>query len=103
MASLALETTLEPIQASPKNDVNVAEIEKQETSSSTASIEESTTTDVKQAEDDWFYPHPTDFKLSEVPIDKVRELKVAVIGAGISGISRADQRRVDRCILIDGI
>ena len=29
-------------------------------------------------EDEWVYPHPTDFKLTDAPIDKVRELKVAV-------------------------
>ena len=38
-------------------------------------------------QDEWIYPHPTEFKLTEKPIDEVRELKVAVIGAGISGIT----------------
>ena len=35
--------------------------------------------------EDWVYPHPTDFKLTEAPIDEVRQLKVAVIGAGLTG------------------
>ena len=35
--------------------------------------------------EDWVYPHPTDFKLTEAPIDEVRELKVAVIGSGLTG------------------
>lgn len=26
--------------------------------------------------DEWVYPHPTDFKISEHPIDEVRSLKV---------------------------
>jgi hypothetical protein len=38
-------------------------------------------------QDEWIYPHPTDFKLTEKPIDEIRELNVAVIGAGISGIT----------------
>ncbi|KAK5701642.1 hypothetical protein LTR97_004460 [Elasticomyces elasticus] len=37
----------------------------------------------------WIYPHPTDFTISEHPIDEVRELKVAVIGGGLSGITAA--------------
>jgi len=28
------------------------------------------------SEDDWVYPYPTDFKLSEHPIDDIRKLKV---------------------------
>jgi hypothetical protein len=27
-------------------------------------------------DDDWVYPHPTDFKIQEKPIDEVRRLKV---------------------------
>jgi hypothetical protein len=38
-------------------------------------------------EEEWVYPHPTDFTLTEAPIDEPRELKVAVIGAGITGIT----------------
>ncbi|KAK4497848.1 hypothetical protein PRZ48_010503 [Zasmidium cellare] len=38
-------------------------------------------------DDDWVYPHPTDFKISEHPIDEVKTLKVAVIGAGLAGIT----------------
>lgn len=33
------------------------------------------------------YPYPTDFKIRERPIDYHRELKVAVIGGGLSGIT----------------
>ncbi|KAI5194210.1 FAD/NAD(P)-binding domain-containing protein [Aureobasidium subglaciale] len=39
------------------------------------------------SEEDWTYPYPTDFKLDEHPIDDVRELKVAVIGAGLAGVT----------------
>ena len=46
-----------------------------------------TSNTVSTEEDDWVYPHPTDFKLTEAPIDEIRELKVAVIGAGITGIT----------------
>ena len=38
-------------------------------------------------EEEWVYPHPTDFKLTDAPIDEVRELKVAIIGGGITGIT----------------
>ena len=34
-----------------------------------------------------YYPHPTSFKLSEHSIDEIRPLRVAVVGAGLSGIS----------------
>ena len=34
-----------------------------------------------------YYPHPTSFKLSDHPIDNYRELRVAIVGAGLSGIS----------------
>ena len=34
-----------------------------------------------------YYPHPTSFKIGEHPIDNYRELRVAVVGAGLSGIS----------------
>jgi hypothetical protein len=33
------------------------------------------------------YPYPTDFKIRERPVDYHRELKVAVIGGGLSGIT----------------
>jgi len=33
------------------------------------------------------YPYPTDFKIREHPVDHHRELKVAVIGGGLSGIT----------------
>ncbi|KAK5120787.1 hypothetical protein LTR85_005853 [Meristemomyces frigidus] len=42
---------------------------------------------VATPDDDVYYPHPTDFKLSEHPIDEVRELKVAIVGGGLSGIT----------------
>lgn len=31
-------------------------------------------------DDDWVYPHPTDFKISEHPIDEVKTLKVCSLG-----------------------
>jgi hypothetical protein len=37
--------------------------------------------------EEWIYPHPTSFKLGEHPIDEVRPLRVAVIGAGLSGVT----------------
>ena len=60
-------------------------IEIESDSSNTWDSNTSNTTPSSQEE--WVYPHPTDFKLTEKPIDEVRELKVAVIGAGISGIT----------------
>ncbi|KAF2718735.1 putative flavin-binding monooxygenase [Polychaeton citri CBS 116435] len=39
--------------------------------------------------DQWVYPYPTNFQISEHPIDKARELKVAVIGAGLAGVLAA--------------
>lgn len=33
------------------------------------------------------YPYPTDFKIRERPVDYHRELKVAVVGGGLSGIT----------------
>ncbi|KAF2478854.1 hypothetical protein BDY17DRAFT_305945 [Neohortaea acidophila] len=34
-----------------------------------------------------FYPYPTTLELEDKPIDEIRQLKVAVIGAGLSGIT----------------
>lgn len=34
-----------------------------------------------------FYPYPTTLELEDRPIDEIRQLKVAVIGAGLSGIT----------------
>lgn len=81
MASLELDDTLAilPEDAGTKKHVTVTEVENDSTSSSTP------TTDIQ--DDDWVYPWPTDFKLTEKPIDEIRELKVAVIGAGLSGIT----------------
>lgn len=58
-----------------------------ESSSSTASDNTWDSNTTPSSHDEWVYSHATDFKLSEQPIDEVRELKVAVIGAGISGIT----------------
>lgn len=82
MASIALEATLDPDPIPSNSEISVAEFEKYQSSSSLASSENLVTTAV---EDDWVYPHPTDFTLTERPIDAVRELKVAVIGAGLTG------------------
>lgn len=38
-------------------------------------------------EEEWKYPWPTDFKLSEHYIDDIPTLKVCVIGAGLAGIT----------------
>ena len=51
-----------------------------------ASASSSTGGDVT-VDDEVFYPHPTDFKIGEHPIDEIRQLKVAVIGGGLSGIT----------------
>lgn len=39
------------------------------------------------SEEDWVYPWPTDFQISEHYIDDVAALKVCVIGAGLAGIT----------------
>ena len=40
----------------------------------------SSSTDKKgPSTEDWVYPHPTDFKISEHPIDEVRKLRVWTI------------------------
>lgn len=81
MASLELDDTLAipPADAGTKKDVYVTEIENDSTNSSSPIAEDQ--------DSDWIYPHPTDFKLTEAPIDEIRELKVAVIGAGLTGIT----------------
>lgn len=42
--------------------------------------------ELNTSQDDWVYPYPTKFKIHEHPLDEIRELKVAVIGAGLGGI-----------------
>jgi heterodisulfide reductase subunit A-like polyferredoxin len=72
----------EPLARAPlENGISSIEIESDSNWSST------TSNTVLTEEEDWVYPHPTDFKLTEAPIDEIRELKVAVIGAGITGIT----------------
>lgn len=73
MGSIALEATLDRNPPLSKSEVNGSAIGTQQNGS---------------LHHEWFYPHPTTFKLSEAPIDRVRELKVAVIGAGLSGRDR---------------
>jgi hypothetical protein len=85
MASIALEATLEPLPARSKDDVKIDEIEKERSTSSISSTDNIAS---GAAEDDWVYPHPTSFKLTEETIDKMKELNVAVIGAGLSGTYR---------------
>lgn len=82
MASLELDDSLAipPNDAGTKKDVLITAIEKDSANSSTLN-----STD--DSESDFYYPHPTDFKLTEKPIDEIRELKVAIIGAGLSGIT----------------
>lgn len=81
MASLELDNTLAipPTDSGTKEDVIITEIENGSASSTSPSIDDQ--------DSDWFYPHPTDFKLSEVPIDEIRGLKVAIVGAGLTGIT----------------
>ena len=79
MSSVQLEEPL--AHASVENGIPSIDIESDSNWSST------TSNTVLTEEEDWVYPHPTDFKLTEAPIDEVRELKVAVIGAGITGIT----------------
>ena len=81
MASLELDDTLAvlPEDVGTKKGVIVTEIENGSASSSSPITDDQ--------DSDWVYPHPTDFKLTEVPIDEIRELKVAVIGCGLSGIT----------------
>jgi hypothetical protein len=73
---------------SVENGIPQMEIESDGTwdsnTSNTSLLEEE---EEEEEEEEWVYPHPTDFKLTDTPIDEVRELKVAVIGAGITGIT----------------
>ena len=74
MAAQELEAFLPPLEVTSREDaVFVNDIEND---SSTSSLP--TSTDATTEDDEWVYPHPTDFKLSEKPIDEVRELNVAV-------------------------
>ena len=82
MASLQLEAHLPPDMNLPKDATVVTDIEKGSTSSISSS-------NAVAADDEWVYPYPTEFKLTEKPIDEIRELKVAVIGAGLRGITAA--------------
>ena len=81
MASLELDDALAipPPDKGTAKDVLITELERDSTNSSSPTTEEH--------DNDWIYPHPTDFKLTEKPIDELRELKVAVIGAGLTGIT----------------
>ena len=73
MASLQLDDIKAPPAVSPEDVKNAGiVIEAVEAESSEAS-----SSDEKQVKDDeWTYPHPTDFKISEHNIDEIRELKV---------------------------
>ncbi|KAK6435874.1 hypothetical protein LTR95_007941 [Oleoguttula sp. CCFEE 5521] len=51
-------------------------------SSSGETIDKNTSTD----DTEWVYPHPTNFKLPEASVDEIQKLRVAVIGAGLTGI-----------------
>ena len=57
-----------------------------ELSHNTLSEKAPTLIELDTSEEDWVYPFPTDFKIHEHPLDEIRELKVAVIGAGLAGI-----------------
>ena len=81
MASLELEAPFENSVPLQKYATVISEIENDSSTSSFSSKPDAV------ENDEWYYPHPTDFKLSEKPIDEVRELKVAVIGAGLTGIT----------------
>lgn len=61
---------------------------KRNTSTTVESIDDGQQTPpLARPKDEWVYPWPTNFKISEHPIDEVRRLKVAVIGAGLAGIT----------------
>lgn len=81
MASLELDDALAlpPEDKGTKKDVLITEIEHDSTNSSSPVN--------KDIDDEWFYPHPTVFQLTEAPIDEIRQLSVAVIGAGLTGIT----------------
>lgn len=80
MAAVELEEWLPPLDDLPRDDHATNGYGK--TGSVAPPIPEHAT-----SSQDWLYPHPTDFVLSERPIDEVRPLKVAVIGAGLTGIT----------------
>ena len=80
MASVQLEAPLANDVAPDETNVAAPEIESD-------SNWDPYTPDTAYTEDDWVYPHPTDFKLTDAPIDEWRKLKVAVIGAGLTGIT----------------
>lgn len=73
MASYQLDQTQLP----PLVDPN--ELDKSAVIIETVEDERSDTpTDIKDvSQDDWVYPYPTSFKISEHPTDEVRTLKVA--------------------------
>lgn len=45
------------------------------------------TTNGHGVQDEWTYPYPTNFKISEHPIDEVRTLKVGIVGSGLAGLT----------------
>lgn len=81
MASLELEAPLANNESKKQDNIFITEIEND---SSTSSLP---MPNGAVSDEEWVYPHPTDFKLTEAPIDEPRALKVAVIGAGLTGIT----------------
>nr|OQO22108.1 hypothetical protein B0A51_12557 [Rachicladosporium sp. CCFEE 5018] len=75
MASLELEGFLPVVGGAP------------EASTSSSSSGDTIDTNTSADDNEWSYPHPTDYKLTEAPIDQIRKLRVAVIGAGLTGIT----------------
>lgn len=74
------------ITGNPESAASATNTEPPSSRSSQAGVETPATA-VEDEEEEWVYPFPTDFKLTEQPIDVARPLKVAVIGAGIAGIT----------------
>lgn len=71
--------------ASSVSDSSASDVSQGASSSVHSSREEQKIRDAQTT----YYPHPTPFTLSERPIDAYRQLKVAVVGAGLSGVSAA--------------
>ncbi|KAF2211349.1 hypothetical protein CERZMDRAFT_85517 [Cercospora zeae-maydis SCOH1-5] len=73
-----VETALSPAEAIGESKVTTSTIIELKT------VSEQEASELKS---DWTYPWPTDFKISEHPVDELRKLKVAVVGAGLAGIT----------------
>ncbi|KXT10076.1 hypothetical protein AC579_2470 [Pseudocercospora musae] len=95
------------IEVEPLVNGNHADAKSATTSTAIEVVDDSRTIPVNGISEDndiWVYPHPTDFKISDHPIDEIRSLKVAIIGAGLAGIEatillKAKVPKVDLTVL----